>query len=153
MSNKELQEEHQEVQASRRALELELHNLPANLESAIQQANVAEIQRLNKRKRELPEELQTASALEHAAYGKFCRAEMDRELQLTETAQTKVDQAETELSRRHAEWVTAQTELSRVLERAQIERNGHQREVETWQARFNEADARFRAAVAEQQAA
>jgi hypothetical protein len=144
---------HQEAQAARRALELEQRELPGKLDYAISQADVGEIQTLNRRKRELPEAYQTASAIEHSAYGAFVKAQSKQEAELWDEAQAAADAAENQLVSRRKEWAEEDALLVQALEKAQIRRSSHEREVEAWSTRFSRADARFRGAIAEQQEA
>ena len=153
MTIQELQKQHRAAQDSRRALETELRELPSKLDYALSMAEVDTIQKLNKRRAELPAELQLASSIEHARYGQFVKAQTKYESELEAEAQQQVDEIEDRLLRRRKEWAAEEAGLLQALEKAQIRRNSHTREVEVWGVRFGTADARYRAAVAEQQAA
>ena len=156
MSNSELQTKrnaHREAQDARRALEQEQRELPAQLDFAVSGADVARIHALNKRKRELPGEIQAASAVEHATYGALVRAEQQSELALYEVAQSQLDQAEAELVKKRAEWAQEDRKLADEVDRWTVKRNQHEREHEAWSARFSTADRRYRQVIGKQQEA
>jgi hypothetical protein len=142
---------HREAQETRRALEQEQREIPGKLEYALSGGDVEAIHELNRRKREIREDIQNASAVEHASYSALVRAEQAAELSLYETAQEQLDQAEAKLFARREEWRKEEAALAAEVDKWTVKRNHHEREYEAWSTRFSTADGRYRQAVAEQE--
>jgi hypothetical protein len=149
----ELMRVHNKARNERRELEREQNELPAALEYAMSQSDVAEIQRLNRRKRELPEEYQVASSVEHAAYSKLSRVQSNEQQRLATEAHRGAERAAERLSLLRHENRLADELAVKALEKQQRAADVAEREVETWATRFSQADSRFRAAIKEQQPA
>lgn len=152
----ELQEKrnaHRQAQEARRALEKEQSELKGRIEYAVSGADVGELQRLNKRKRSIPEELQLASQVEHAAYGQYVKGEQQNEGRLKREAEQEHKAAMDQLIKRDKEWNVERNALSAAVDKAQRAVNVHEREIEAWSTRFTVADTRYRQAVSEQEAA
>lgn len=142
---------HREAQETRRALEAEQKAIPGKLEFALSGGDVPEIHKLNRRKREVREDLQNASAVEHGCYRALINAEQAAEMELYEAAQSELDVAEAKLLARRQEWAKEEAALSAEVDRWTVKRNTHEREYEAYSTRFSNADRRYRQAVAEQE--
>lgn len=119
MPTTDLAERYAELQTKRRELEVELAEIDGKIREAINNGDLVSLDRLSKRKDELPKQFISASTAESTMRNKILNAEDEANMKILEAAEAERDELKTALEKRQKEVEAEFAEMKNRIEEAE----------------------------------